>query len=50
VQLNFERDELIDNYVRAQKLGLAAGRNHHDRALAKSLSALSDHNQKTKRA
>lgn len=41
--MNFERDELIENYVRAQKLGIAASRDNFERAMAKSVGALSDH-------
>jgi hypothetical protein len=41
--MSFERDELVDNLVRSQKLGIVAGRDNLERSMAKGLKALSDH-------
>ena len=47
--MSFERDDLIENYVRGQKLGIAVGRDNIQRAVAKSFSSLVDNQQAQRR-
>lgn len=38
-----QRDELVDNYMKSQKLGIALGRDNINRSTTKTLSRLLDY-------
>lgn len=47
--MGMQRDELIDNYMKSQKLAIALGRDNRQRGLAKGLNELQDNAHVKKR-
>ena len=48
--MGMQRDELVDNLLKSQKLAIVLGRDNRNRGMAKALNQMSDHAYKSKGA
>lgn len=47
--MGMQRDELVDNYMKSQRLAIALGRDNKNRGVAKAFNAMNDHMHAEKR-
>jgi hypothetical protein len=47
--MGMQRDELVDNYMKSQRLAIALGRDNKMRGMAKAFNNMNDHMHSEKR-